>query len=153
MDWIPLIRVSERSWVGTLGEAIWVGNELEAEREVHLDRPVFLLPLLERGREQVLHDIQRKEEELSLPDEYLNDHMQVDYIAVFSCTTMTSDYWASLGIAWMCAKGFLMDEEVQALQEVSVASWASQKLRHMSGKLIHQLHPRCAHCGRRYMMS
>jgi hypothetical protein len=98
--WKPLLRRSDDEWVGVTGDAgIWVGTGQAARARVDLENPVFLWPLLERSRLDVLDELR------DVWNEFSNKGVQSPEELVEAIMTSAvrgwQPYWIDLAIGWM----------------------------------------------------
>jgi hypothetical protein len=137
--WKPLLRRSGDEWVGVTDKpGIWVGSSQSARARVDLENPVFLWPLLERSREQVLGELLGVWTDLSgngvrSPEEFAE-------VIVTSAVRGTQPYWMDLAIGWMQGMdkepGYRIEHLRALLSEVVESRALGQETRHKALRVL-----------------
>lgn len=138
-DWIPFLKVSDARWLGFVGQDLWTSDSFGRSRRVNLECPISLLPVLERGRRQVLEDLEGFKTDLSFMFQYTQDFSWIDSVAEYACRSPISEYWITLALKWMEEKESLTDSEIDILRELS--RWRkAQKIQHHARRVLRK-HP------------
>jgi len=135
-SWQTVLQLDEHGWLGLLNGEWCVGTMDKPGRLVDLDSPVWLLPIYERPRCQVLADISLREKELSMAEGSLVKKIPWDGLA--RCVGwMGSDFWAESLLDW-CEGQPLTPTELEVFTQLSHSNWASQRVRHRAGIRVHR---------------
>lgn len=126
-EWKPLLALDRDSWIGVLSGVLFVGDLDHAKRQIDVDSPTGLLPLLEWP----FPDFQlRFEEVLGRADGSERAALtQISVAALIREGIRTgSDYWVGLALAWVeQAQSQEFDVDLRSIEQ---SDWASQAIRH-----------------------
>lgn len=124
--WTPAVRLGESSWAGLVRDTVYVGGTDSPQREVDLDHPVGLLPLLKRSLPEVVEEIATSERLSGIAQGSFLAKLAVERLPAVA-VALTSEYWAALALDWLQANPEL--RSVDLLSTLGSAEWASQNTR------------------------
>ncbi|WP_416430424.1 hypothetical protein [Paenarthrobacter nicotinovorans] len=132
-SWTRILFLGQASWLGLVGDVLYVGDEQRPKRQLDLKHPVGLLPCLERPYEEVRAELEARERELSMAPGTLLSTVPLATIPATAVATQM-DYWTSLAVPWLASlpASDVDDTVIIAIEE---APWASQASRHGARKL------------------
>ncbi len=127
-SWIRILHLGGESWLGLVGDDLFVGDETTPKRLLEPEVPTGLLPCLERPYEDVRADLDEREDELSLPRGSLTEMVPLTAIPAAAITSRI-DYWVELALDWIVVlpTGGVDDGSLLAIEQ---APWASQRAKH-----------------------
>jgi hypothetical protein len=137
--WKPLLRWSDDEWVGVTDDAgIWVGTGQAARARVDLENPVFLWPLLERSRLDVLAELRGVWIEFS--NKGVRSPEDLVEAIVTSAVRGSQPYWIDLAMGWMQGmekeSGYHIENFRVLLLEISESRIVGQANRHKAQKIL-----------------
>lgn len=134
-NWLPLLQLPGGSWIGTFEhdtEQVWVGTHESAQRQLDVERPIGLLPLLEQPLSVVVGEIEELEE---------RDHLEFSRALssalkgiIDTAVSIQSDYWSERAVDWMETLG-PQAVTLAELDRLIDAHWAPQPVRHKALRL------------------
>lgn len=132
--WVALIGWGSDVWVGLVGDRVYVGSRCAPKRLIEVDYPVGLLPLLERPYNEVVREIQAREEQLGVAPGALLSRLPLMRIP---CTAIDirSDYWTELALGWFATLP-LNDQAKAALNRLPSQRWASQRVQLRARRIL-----------------
>ena len=94
--------------------------------------PVTLLPCLEEGfQDRLASDLRN----MNIPLEEVLKHLPMHEVVAIACSG-GSEYWASRAVRWLEGQPELSGSDVESLNLVQGAPWASQRTRHRVRRLL-----------------
>lgn len=132
-SWTRILRLGQHSWLGLVGDVLYIGDETRPKRQLDLEIPIGLLPCLERPYEEVRAELGACERELSMLSGPLLSAVPLAAIPRTAVATQM-DYWTSLSVPWLASlpASEVDDNVIIAIEE---ASWAGQASRHAARRL------------------
>lgn len=126
-EWVVYLRVSPSVWLGSQGDALFIGDVRSPRREVDLANPIGLLPLLERSFDKARSELRARAGELGLPADELLSRVPLCAVPRVAIESQM-DYWVGRALRWLRQPEFT--GVARPLLEVVVgSSWASQATR------------------------
>lgn len=127
-SWIRILHLGGESWLGLVGDELFVGDETTPKRPLDPAIPTGLLPCLERPYQVVKAELDEREDALSLPRGSLTAMVPLTAIPAAAIESQI-DYWVELALDWIAAlsTGGVDDGSLLAIEQ---APWASQRAKH-----------------------
>jgi hypothetical protein len=136
--WTRILHLGGDTWLGLVGEALFVGDHENPKREVDRAAPTGLLPCLERPYDVVVAELRTRAGELSLDEGTLIDMVPLDSVPV-EAVDSRMDYWIQLALDWLGSMP--PDESSEGLLELlSSEAWPTQRARHRARGLLRTRH-------------
>lgn len=134
-NWKPFVAITERFWLGTLGDGLAMGERDYGEHPLGPDAAMWpLLPILERTTDAWDDELRNACRRAGLDPARIMDELPLNDI--LSCAlTSGQAYWAKLAMAWVEKRG-VPDSLVADLQALQTADWSTQSLRHRARALL-----------------
>ena len=131
--WTRILATGHEAWVGTVQGELFLGTEVSAQRRVDRERPVGLLPLLEKPRSEIVNEISERESELGAEAGTLLALVPLDAIPAEAVESRL-DFWVQLALDWLDETPTSGGRD-DLLAIVECAPWASQRARHRASRL------------------
>lgn len=127
-SWTRILKLGQHSWLGLVGDVLYIGDDTRPKRQLDLENPIGLLPCLERPYEEVRAELEARELELSMVPGTLLSTVPLATIPATAVATQMN-YWTSLSVPWLASlpASDVDDNVIMAIEE---APWASQASRH-----------------------
>lgn len=133
-EWTLICTLDSRTILGALNGCLYTGDQDRPKREVDLDDPVGLLPLLEQPLASFFAGLASRELELGLKPGALRRLVPWRTIPMVASRSH-SPYWSELAIRWL-ADMAADDRDTIALHHLSGDHWVPQGVRHKAARML-----------------